>query len=83
MSAPAQPGRLYAQTIRLGTGSDARKTAITMHRLIVGAKKDVVDHRNGDTLDNRRANAAARKHFGEFAALNFPDAGPQSERGAA
>lgn len=52
------PGRFYAQrTIRVGSGSAARKTAVTMHREIMGHPPGaVVDHRNGDGLDNRRSN---------------------------
>jgi hypothetical protein len=151
----SQPGKLYVQrTIRLGSGRDARKTAETLHRFIMGAAPGVmVDHRNGDGLDNQRHNlrladnaqnqrnirfskrqkrgqwkgvawnnnagrwqaqicagdvkpngkrrrlylglfddpadaaraydAAARLHFGEWAALNFPESANDSSRAAA
>lgn len=54
----SQPGKLYVQrTIRLGSGRTARKTAETLHRFIVGARPgEVVDHRNGNGLDNQRLN---------------------------
>lgn len=43
--------RVYAQaTIR----RDGRKTSIRMHQLILDSP--MIDHRNGDGLDNRRAN---------------------------
>jgi hypothetical protein len=36
---------------------DGKSTMIYMHRLVIGAKKgEVVDHVNGDKLDNRRNN---------------------------
>lgn len=38
-------------------GRDARGAKVKLHRVIVGAKDgDTVDHINGDTLDNRKAN---------------------------
>jgi hypothetical protein len=53
------PHRRYAQrTISLGKGHNPPKTARVMHRQIMGVTdpKVLVDHRNGDGLDNRRSN---------------------------
>lgn len=48
-------GRCYASGTVPGSGH--RSKNITMHRLILGAKPgEVVDHINGNGLDNRRAN---------------------------
>lgn len=39
---------------------NGRKTTMYMHRIIAGADDDLdTDHRNGDTLDNRRSNLRA------------------------
>jgi hypothetical protein len=48
----------YARrTVRLGKGRKAKKAAVFMHRLVAGAAPgEVVDHRNGDSFDNRKAN---------------------------
>ena len=36
---------------------NGRRQIITMHRLLVGAQPgQIVDHKNGDRVDNRRAN---------------------------
>lgn len=44
----------YAQR---GSSVNGKKTNLKMHRVILNAPKGiVVDHRNGDKLDNRRAN---------------------------
>lgn len=52
-------GRMSArrnQRIRSGRGSGAR-TVIYLHRFILNAKPgQQIDHKNGDTLDNRRSN---------------------------
>lgn len=57
-SKTAAPGRYYVQrTIQLGSGRGARKSTLALHRVLLNAGPgDIVDHRNGDTLDNRRAN---------------------------
>jgi hypothetical protein len=54
----SQPGRIYAQfSIRLSPGRKGKRGSVVMHRFIVGATAGiVVDHINGDTLDNRRVN---------------------------
>lgn len=54
----ANPGKFYAQTtIRLTSGRAGKKTSIQLHRFILDAQPgQVVDHINGDPLDNRRAN---------------------------
>jgi hypothetical protein len=44
-TASVRPGRIYAQT-----------RSVLMHRLILGNPAGDVDHRNGNGLDNRRAN---------------------------
>jgi hypothetical protein len=47
-------GSIYATRSTYG---DGRVTTVLMHRFVVGAPAGVgVDHRNRDTLDNRRAN---------------------------
>lgn len=50
--------RVYAQrTVRLGSGRNAPKTAVMLHREVMRAGPgEVIDHVNGDTLDNRKAN---------------------------
>jgi hypothetical protein len=54
----SQPGRLYAQrTVRLTSGRDGKKTAVTLHREVMCAlPHEVIDHRNGNGLDNRKEN---------------------------
>jgi hypothetical protein len=48
-------GRWYAR--RMTGGTKKQRRAIHMHREITGCKKGlVVDHRNHDTLDNRKVN---------------------------
>lgn len=50
-------GRWYAAT------SSIKNKYIKMHRLITGAKKGQhVDHKNGNTLDNRRSNLRICTH---------------------
>lgn len=52
------PGRYYAQTtIRLTRGAAGKKTGLQLHRFLVDAPPGaIVDHVNGDGLDNRREN---------------------------
>lgn len=54
----ARPGVVYAQTtVRLAPGRKGKTTSLTLHRFIVEAEPGVVvDHRSGNTLDNRREN---------------------------
>lgn len=50
---PPQSGRWYAVAFIPGT----RNRKVRMHRLLLSAPQDVlVDHRNGNGLDNRRCN---------------------------
>lgn len=45
--------------VRMDAQNENGRTKIWMHRAIMGLKKDdkqVVHHKNGDSLDNRRAN---------------------------
>jgi hypothetical protein len=43
--------------VKLTPGRKGKSLMISMHRLIVGAAEgDIVDHINGNTLDNRRSN---------------------------
>jgi hypothetical protein len=50
----SQPGRVYVQRTVV---RDGRKTAVMLHREIMSAAPgQLVDHRNGDTRDNRRSN---------------------------
>lgn len=52
---PDRHGRVYAQ--RAVVNAVGIHTTEQLHRYLTGAGPDqVVDHRNGDTLDNRRAN---------------------------
>lgn len=47
-------GYEYAHT---SLGIDGKRVCVRLHRMIMGAKKgEVVDHVNGNTLDNRRVN---------------------------
>lgn len=54
----SQPGAYYAQTtVRVTSGRAGKKSSFQLHRYILDAPPDVVvDHRNGDGLDNRREN---------------------------
>jgi hypothetical protein len=54
----SEPNRLYAQlVIRITPGRKGRKLTISLHRFILGALPgQVVDHINGNGLDNRREN---------------------------
>lgn len=54
----SQPDRLYVQrTVRLGSGRLAKKTAVVLHREVMRAEPhEIIDHRNGDGLDNRKLN---------------------------
>jgi hypothetical protein len=54
----ASPGKRYAhRTVRVTPGRNGKKSAVTLHRWLVDAGPgQVVDHVNGNTLDNRREN---------------------------
>jgi hypothetical protein len=56
------PGRTYAYRTARKEGSDAA-THISLHKAVAGARPGCeVDHVNGDTLDNRRANLRLCPH---------------------
>lgn len=43
--------------VRASWVEDGKRHQTSLHRLVIGAKKgEIVDHINGDTTDNRRAN---------------------------
>ena len=47
-------GHVYAKSIQ---GKNGKRKSIYLHRLLLGAKRgQIVDHKNGNTLDNRRCN---------------------------
>lgn len=54
----SKPNELYVQrTVRLGSGRLAPKTAIVIHREVMRAQPyELIDHRNGNGLDNRKEN---------------------------
>lgn len=45
--------KLYAQTNFFVSGKQIR---VTMHRMITGMRNVMVDHRNGNSMDNRKEN---------------------------
>lgn len=48
---------VYAcRTERFGLRKDNKKRHIYLHRVLLSAKEEFVDHVNGDTLDNRKNN---------------------------
>lgn len=56
------PGRTYAfRTLRKDESS--KKTHRALHTEILGCDGEEVDHKNGNTLDNRRANLRACPHW--------------------
>lgn len=57
---PTMP-TVYVQTnVRKPEGG--WRTGVTMHRLLLGFPNSAVDHVNGDTFDNRRANLRLATH---------------------
>lgn len=57
--------RAYASKFKKTSGGRTRVRSIPMHRFIVGLDYDdkrFVDHRNGNTLDNRRSNLRICSH---------------------
>ena len=48
----------YARTFQRRVENDRKLTSMSMHRLVMNATNPeiVIDHINGDTLDNRKAN---------------------------
>ncbi len=54
------PGVFYVQhSLRVGQGRKGRKDSVSLHRFIMGCERGdgkIVDHRNGNPLDNRRTN---------------------------
>lgn len=60
--AEVHPGRIYARRIK-SRHEDGDASAIRLHRDIIGAPRAyLVDHKNGNPLDNRRSNLRLASH---------------------
>jgi hypothetical protein len=61
-----QPERLYVQrTVRLTPGRAGKKTSVMLHTEVARALPgQLVDHRNGNGLDNRKENLRVTTHRG-------------------
>lgn len=47
---------IYAVTAIYIKGGNGKKKTIQMHRMVMGDSEKVVDHRNGNGMDNRKSN---------------------------
>lgn len=67
---PKDPAR-KPYVIRNAAAEDGGRVFVKLHRFLMNAPNDkVVDHINGDTLDNRKSNLRVTDHFENMQNLN-------------